>query len=673
MIETLKKDTALLLKEEVNVPVKGVYCRNYYMGRGYKKALNAPVSIARATAFAELITETKKHIYKNDIIAGSLRGIFEELSCPDEEIKYYERFVNIFGERGWLQGRDHYASDYEKLVTLGICRIMEEIASSVQTLDKSDRDYKKEHAPESFREALQLVWFAHICYLYQGLYAMALGRIDQYLYPFFKNDIEKGIITEAEGQLMLENVFMKIGEYRTLYGGDDVCNICIGGVTKSGGNAVNELTYAVLYAVGNCNIPGPNLSARIGEKTPDRFLCESLKVIGTGLGYPALMNNDIHVKALKRMGYAEEDCNDFCMVGCIENFIPGKQPPWSDGRFDVPKYLEYTLNRGRCILTNSLNGIDTGDPCEFKSMDEFMQAYEKQIANAASEYVSQIFAENSRYNNANYTNPFMSCLSSGCIEKGLDICDGGSVYPSAHGAGCMGIATVADSLAAIEKVVYTDKAVDMKTLLEALKADFEGYDKIHTLLLAAPKYGNNDELCDKYAVWYVNYLAKLFDSYKMPDGGHFYIAIASNTQNISAGNACAATADGRRAHAPLSDAASPTYGMDRNGPTATVQSLIKPDYTKVACGTVVNQKFSPVMFKGDENISKLASLIRVYFNNGGQEMQINAVSRSILTDAMNNPEKYASLVVRVSGFSAYYTKLDRSIQKDILNRTEHFN
>jgi formate C-acetyltransferase len=517
------------------------------------------------------------------------------------------------------------------------------------------------------------VWFAHICYLYQGLYAMALGRIDQYLYPFFKNDIEKGIITEAEGQLMLENVFMKIGEYRTLYGGDDVCNICIGGVTKSGGNAVNELTYAVLYAVGNCNIPGPNLSARIGEKTPDRFLCESLKVIGTGLGYPALMNNDIHVKALKRMGYAEEDCNDFCMVGCIENFIPGKQPPWSDGRFDVPKYLEYTLNRGRCILTNNLNGIDTGDPCEFKSMDEFMQAYEKQIANAASEYVSQIFAENSRYNNANYTNPFMSCLSSGCIEKGLDICDGGSVYPSAHGAGCMGIATVADSLAAIEKVVYTDKAVDMKTLLEALKADFEGYDKIHTLLLAAPKYGNNDELCDKYAVWYVNYLAKLFDSYKMPDGGHFYIAIASNTQNISAGNACAATADGRRAHAPLSDAASPTYGMDRNGPTATVQSLIKPDYTKVACGTVVNQKFSPVMFKGDENISKLASLIRVYFNNGGQEMQINAVSRSILTDAMNNPEKYASLVVRVSGFSAYYTKLDKSIQKDILNRTEHFN
>ncbi|MDD4773499.1 MAG: pyruvate formate lyase family protein [Eubacteriales bacterium] len=693
------------LKKEINLPVSGKIIRDYYMGIGYKEQLDAPVPVARANAFRTLLTRTKKHVYDNDIIVGSMRGLFEE-GIDEADYAAYGAYTARFGRRGWLQGCDHYASAYDRLISMGVRGIRDEIAQStkryefdrgkveflkacdisilgfsemIQGYAKAARDPEirqvclniAEKPASSFREALQLVWFGHLAYLYQGLYAMALGRIDQYLYPYYKNDTEKGILTQEEAQLMLENVFMKIGEYRTCYGGDDVCNICIAGITPEGDNAVNDLTYAVLRAVGKCNIPGPNLSARINPKTPDKFLEEALGVIGTGLGYPALMNDTPNIKALMRMGYEERDANNYCMVGCIENFLPGMQPPWSDGRFDSVKFLEYTLNSGYDMQTGKRAGIDTGNPCDWESMDEFMAAYESQLADAASEYACSIRLEHGRYNNKFFVNPFMSCLTYCCVERGLDIANGGTIYPSAHGACGMGIGTVTDSLAAIEKLIYKDKTLTMETLLQALKANFEGYEGIRQQLLDVPKYGNDCDETDKWAVWYVDYLAELFDGQRLHDGGRFYTAIASNTSNIPAGAQCAATPDGRMAREPQSDAASPTYGRDRRGPTCTVKSVSKPDYTRVACGTVVNQKFSPDIFRGENNIKRLAALIRVYFKRGGQEMQINSVSRDILMDAMEHPENYANLVVRVSGFSAYYVNLDRSVQIDILNRTEH--
>lgn len=698
--------TTAALKKEVQIPVTGRLVRDYYMGIGYKEQLNAPVPVARANAFRALLSRTKKHVYKNDIIVGSIRGLFGE-GITEEENNRYSVYTARFGRRGWLQGCDHYASAYDRLIRLGVGGIRAEIAESAERY-KSDRkriEFLKacdvsmlgfsemirgyseaaenpeikqvcmniaEKPASSFREALQLVWFGHLAYLYQGLYAMALGRIDRYLYPYYKNDIDNGIITQDEAQLLLENVFMKIGEYRTCYGGDDVCNICIAGITPDGENAVTDLTFAVLRAVGKCNIPGPNLSARINPKTPDAFLAEALNVIGTGLGYPALMNDTPNIKALMHMGYAEHDANNYCMVGCIENFLPGMQPPWSDGRFDMVKFLEYTLNRGYDMLSGSRAGIDVGDMCEWKSMDEFMMAYEAQIADAASEYACSINLEHGRYSNEFYVNPYMSCLTYCCVERGLDISNGGSVYPSSHGACGMGIGTVTDSLAAIEKLIYKDKTLTMETLLKALNADFEGYEEVRRQLLDVPKYGNDCDETDKWAIWYVNCLSDLFDAQRLYDGGRFHTAIASNTSNIPAGAVCAATPDGRKAHEPQSDAASPTYGRDRRGPTCTVKSVSKPDYSRVACGTVLNQKFSPNMFRGTNNIKRLAALVRVYFNRGGQEMQINSVSRDILIDAMDHPDNYAGLVVRVSGFSAYYVRLDRSVQFDILNRTEQF-
>lgn len=524
--------------------------------------------------------------------------------------------------------------------------------------------------PDTFHEALQLVWLAHIAFLYEGRYAMAFGRLDQYLYPFYQADREAGHLSRETAIELVGCMLYKIGESR-LFGQDDVVNIAIAGRRPDGSGGLNELSYVVLEAVRQCNIPGPNLSARIYEGIDDAFLDACLQVIGTGLGYPALMNDEINIPALSRHGYAIEDCRDYCMVGCIENFIAGKQPPWSDGRYNSPKYLELALNNGRCLLTGAAMGPETGDPDRFLTMSDLMSALERQMAHGAAEYMAIFNNENDRYNRVHYTQPFLSCFCQSCIERGLDINDGGALYPSVHGAGCMGIATMSDSLAAIEQLVYQEKTVSLTTLLDALAADFIGYEDLRTRLLRAPKYGNNDDFVDKYAVWFVDCHDRIFARYRTHDGGAIYTAIASNVSNIPAGREVAATPDGRKSRQPLSDAASPAQGADRNGPTSAVQSIAKPDYTKVSCGTVLNQKYSPIMFTDPKKRARLLALIKVYFAQGGQEIQINSVSRRMLQDAIDHPEAYKNLVVRVSGFSAYYTQLDPNIQHDILERTEH--
>jgi formate C-acetyltransferase len=302
-------------------------------------------------------------------------------------------------------------------------------------------------------------------------------------------------------------------------------------------------------------------------------------------------------------------------------------------------------------------------------MEELLSRYEATLAFGAKEYIASFYHKNDSINQAYFPEPFLSCFCDDCIGRGLDINGGGSVYPSVHGVAIMGIGTVADSLAAIEKVVFIDKAATLSELRDAMNANFEGYEELRQKLLDAPKYGNNDPLADKYAVWFIDYLASVFEKYRTRDGGGIYIAAAANVDNIASGRQTNATPDGRLRGEPLSDAASPTHGKDTRGATATYNSLTKPDYTKVACGSVVNQKFSPEMFS-DEKRGKLLALIKTYFKKGGQEMQINATSKEVLTDAMEHPEKYQNLVVRVSGFSAFYVTLKKSVQLDILNRTQ---
>ena len=701
------------LKKEMQGRPTGVFCPDYFREVGYRAGTHTSPVGRRADGIYTLLSEPTPHIYQNDLIVGSQRPLFAELT--EQQIAHAKEGVSAYPERWFGTNKDHFAPDFATVLRVGIVGLLKQIQESEQshTRDAEALDFLEamrhtlhalqarllSHAkqaralmgtegyddarlafvaqnceqvalgvPESFADGLQLVWMIHSCFLYEGRYAMALGRIDQYLYDLYARDVERDAIDRERATELLENALVKICEHHSCHGYDDVVNICIGGVDADGKDAVNELSYCVLYAVRNINMPGPNLSARISPDTPDQFLDECLKVIGTGLGYPALMNDTVNMAALRRYGYDEVDIRNYCMVGCIENFITGMQPPWSDGRFDTPRFLEYVLFDGQGY-DQGRKGLKTAPLSEIATMEQFMKCLEQQIDAGVKEYVNGFLAYNTVADPQNYTSPFLSCFCKCCIDRARDLNMGGSVYPSVHGAALMGVGTMSDSLAAIEKVVFIDQAATLSELTDALKANFEGYEKLHERLLAAPKYGNNDEFVDKYAVWFTSYLSDQFDLYRTPDGGGIYTAMAANTSNIWAGMQIGATPDGRRAGEPLSDAASPTYGRDRKGATSTLQSVSKPDYSRCACGTVVNQKYSPAMF-ADGKREKLAALIRVYFAKGGQEIQINATSAEVLRDAMEHPEQYASLVVRVSGFSAFYVTLSKEVQEDILRRTQ---
>lgn len=705
--------TTSKLRQEIGQKPEGVYAPEFFKAAGFREMRGARVSAARAQAVRHLLSDPQPYIYKNDLIAGSIRPLV--IRADDRAVSEARNLCSAVGERGFLTNFDHYAPDYRKLVTVGLPGLLLELDASLrahagngkkteyltdmktalsglggmirnyaQTADAligadgySDsalaaiRDHCRKllsGAPQSFEEALQLVWLTHLSFVYEGRYAMALGRMDQYLYPLFVRDIEKGILDEERAVTLLENVFMKLYERHVILGGDDVVNICIGGQSREGKCEVNRLSFCVLDAVKNCQIPGPNLSARLPADVSDEFLDECLKSIGTGLGYPALMNDDINIAALGRHGYAPQDLYDYCMVGCIENFIPGKQPPWSDGRFDTPRYFEYLFNRGKAIRYPA-DGIDTGPLGDIRSMDDLMQKYEEQLRCGVKLYVENFNRENSSLDPETFTSPYLSCFCDCCIARGLDINNGGAKYKSAHGVGLMGIGTVCDSLAAIETVVFTEHAASLADIRDAMLRNFDGYETLRDRLLDAPKYGNNLPAADKYAVWFVDFFYNEFGKYRTPDGGPFYLAMAANTNNISAGSLISATPDGRKAGEPLSDAASPTYGRDIRGATSLICSVTRPDYTKVACGTVINQKYSPSMF-GDGRREKLRALLRVYLRKGGQEIQINATSRAVLEDAMEHPEKYPTMVVRVSGYSAIFVTLPRAVQLDILSRTQ---
>ena len=683
----------------------GVYAPHYFRYLGYREDLSADYASLRANGIYSLFTKPNPVILKSEWIAGNQQSLF----CEESELvlNYAKNLVDQFSQRGFTTNKDHYAPDYEHILRVGLPGMIEEIDASLRAhrddpdkivtlqamkktlcgfsemiqkymlqaealVDSPDFDRNRLHfiadncraiingPPKSFAQALQLMWFCHTAFLMEGRYAMAFGRMDQYLYRFYKTNIDQGILTDEMVIELLENVFIRLQ--------DDVVNICIGGQNTRGECELNPLSRCILRAVRNCNVPGPNLSLRYTQNTPDDFLDECLETIGTGLGYPAIMNDDVNIAALKKYGYAEEDVCNYSMVGCIENFITGKQPPWSDGRFDTPRFFDYVFNNGVSI-TNGSVGLNLCNLDEITSMSDFMTIFEKQLAFGVDEYVFNFNAKNDSINQKFFAEPFLSCFCRDCIGRGLDINCGGSIYPSVHGAALMGIGTVCDSLAAIEKLVFADHTTTLSELRDAMNANFEGYGELRQKLLDAPKYGNNDPFVDKYAVWFIDYLGSLFEKKKTRDGGGIYIAAAANVSNIYAGKIINATPDGRLRGEPLSDAASPTYGRDTRGATATVNSVSKPDYTKVACGSVVNQKFSPSMFVPEKR-KKLMALIKTYFKKGGQELQINATSREILLDAMEHPEKYQDLVVRVSGFSAFYVTLEKDIQLDILNRTQ---
>ncbi|MBN1329970.1 MAG: glycyl radical protein [Candidatus Heimdallarchaeota archaeon] len=537
------------------------------------------------------------------------------------------------------------------------------------------------NAPRTFREALQYYWFVHLGVITElnTWDSFNPGRLDQHLYPFYKNELAQGKLTREQAKEMLQAFWLKFNnqpappkvgvtaEESNTY--TDFCTINLGGLKEDGSDGVNELSYLLLDVIEEMRILQPSSMVQISEKTPDDFLKRALKIIKTGFGQPSIFNTDSIIKEMLRVGKSIQDARNGGASGCVETGAFGKEAYILTGYFNLVKILEITLNNGIDTRSGKKIGLETGDVSTFNSFDELFDAYKKQvnyfinIKIDGNNIIERLWAEH-------LPAPFLSIIIDDCITKGKDYNAGGARYNSNYIQG-VGLGSITDSLTSIKYNVYDNRNISMKELLETLESNFHDKEYLRQALICkTPKYGNDDDYAD-------NIMKDIFEMYfsgidGRPNmkGGEYRINLLPTTVHVYFGSVVGAMPDGRKAFEPLSEGISPVQGADVHGPTAVLKSAGKIDHIRTG-GTLLNQKFTPNFFATDEGITNISHLIRAYFKMGGHHIQFNVVSAKTLREAQKNPEKYRDLIVRVAGYSDYFINLGTKLQDEIIRRTEH--
>ncbi|MDC7234388.1 MAG: glycyl radical protein [Spirochaetales bacterium] len=541
---------------------------------------------------------------------------------------------------------------------------------------------------ETFHEALQSVWFIQlILQIESNGHSLSYGRFDQYLLPAYKYSKSKGM-SDAEAGELLDNLWIKsltVNKVRSArhskyaVGTPMYQNVTIGGQTVDGKDAVNELSFQVLYSVGRMRLTQPNLSVRYHKGMSKTFMDDCLEVIRLGFGMPAFNSDEVILPMLKDLGVSTEDAYNYSAIGCVEVGVPGKWGYRCTGMsyLNFPKTFMTALNDGVDINTSQKICQGTGHFRDMKSFDEVLNAWDtvlKQLIhigvtldNCADMIVEQEVPD-----------VFCSTLVDDCIERGKHLKEGGARYDIISQMQ-VGLANLGDSLAAIKKFVFEEKKLNAEQLWEALMSDFAGDEgeRIRQLLLSAPKYGNDEDYVDELVVrghaTYIDEIKKYKNNRygRGPVGGTYYAGTSSVAANVPQGAGTCATPDGRHKGDPLAEGASPTHAVDRNGPTSVLKSVSKLDTRNIFGGILLNQKVNPRTIAHERDREKLSMLIRTFFDDlEGYHIQYNVVSRETLLDAQENPEKHKDLVVRVAGYSAFFNILSRETQNDIIARTE---
>jgi len=548
-----------------------------------------------------------------------------------------------------------------------------------------------EYPPETFYQALQLVYFVQlVLQIESNGHSLSFGRMDQYLYPFYRKDKEANLITDELVMELLECTWIKLLAIRKIRpwshtrfsaGGPLYQNVTIGGQTADGKDAVNELSYLILRSVGNTRLTQPNLSVRFHRNISDEFLMECIKVIELGFGMPAFNNDEIVIPELIKLGVEKSDAYNYSAIGCIEIAVPGKWGYRCTGMsfINMARVLLAALNNGYDNMTGKTFHLGKGTLKDFTSFDQVMEAWKDQIrfyakaAVAIDTAVDTVLEEN-------VPDILCSAFVDDCLERGKTIKEGGSKYDFVSGLQ-VGIANLGNSLAAIKKLVFEDKLITTEELMDALENDFEGPEgeRIRQLLInRAPKFGNDDDYVDLLLVEAYNVFIEELEKYRTtrygrgPIGCKYYAGTSSISANVPSGAVVKATPDGRKAYKPLAEGCSPSSGTDVNGPTAVFKSVAKLPTGKIMGGVLLNQKLSPQTIKSDKDKKKLAFMLRTFFTDlKGWHVQYNIVSRETLLEAQKHPEKYRDLIVRVAGYSAFFITLAPDTQNDIIARTEH--
>jgi pyruvate formate-lyase/glycerol dehydratase family glycyl radical enzyme len=549
-------------------------------------------------------------------------------------------------------------------------RELERIASTCRRVPASPA--------RDFYEAVQSFWFIFL--MLNPNPTVSLGRFDQYMYPFYKKDIEEKRITDDEVLELMECLRIKdmgitFTASRTQQREKNAGlakwhNMIIGGQTPGGKDATNELSYLILEAAKRCPTPHHTITVRVHEGTPLDFMVKALEVVKTGMGMPAFVGDKSYLDYLLGQGVPLETARDYVLVGCLDAGLPGQTRVNAYMMFIVPIVFEFFLNNGVEPRTGRQLGPRTGDLENFKSFDDLMRAFKEQLAyfmGLVAEW-DNIFAR-SRADSWPY--PFESSLMVDAIKEGKGMCD--RVFPFENGAAlnAVGMINVADSLAAIKKLVFEEKKVTMKELKTALDKNWQGYEGIQKLCLEAPKYGNDDNDVDSIAKELYKFWADTAVTLDSALGGKHKPAAISISAQWPGGALTGATPDGRFAGECLVDGTmSAMRGRDTHGPTALLKSAMKIDQ-RTYQATLLNMKFHPSALKSTEDLKKLSGLIKTYFRFGGKHIQFNVVNRETLLDAQRHPENYRDLVVRVAGYSAYFIQLGKAIQDEIIGRTEY--
>ena len=543
---------------------------------------------------------------------------------------------------------------------------------------------------ESFREALQSVWFIQlILQIESNGHSLSYGRFDQYMYPYFEKDVAAGKLTEDEAVELLDNLWIKTltinkvrSQEHTLSsaGSPMYQNVTVGGQTSDKRDAVNRLSFLVLRSVAQTRLPQPNLTVRYHAGLDKSFFDEAIEVMKLGTGMPAFNNDEIIIPSFMDRGVSEEDAYNYSAIGCVETAVPGKWGYRCTGMsyINLPRLLLTVMNNGVDVTTGRRFVKGYGYFRDFESFEQLMDAWTKSLEELAK---ATVVVENAidLASERDVPDVLCSALTEDCLARGKTIKEGGAVYDFISGLQ-VGVANLADSLAAIKKLVYEEKRISREELEDALKDNFtsEKNRLIQQMLINdAPKYGNDDDYVDLLAVEaYAPYISMIEDYPNTrygrgPIGGKRYPGTSSISANVGQGMGTAATPDGRKAFMPLAEGCSPAHAMDRNGPTAVFKSVSKLDTRKITGGVLLNQKLTPAMLSTEENKKKLELLIRTFFNRlHGYHVQYNVVDKATLLDAQAHPEKHRDLIVRVAGYSAFFNVLSKTTQDDIIGRTE---
>ena len=533
--------------------------------------------------------------------------------------------------------------------------------------------------PTSFVEAVQSLWFTQNAAIisYGAGSGITPGRVDQLLFPYYEADLARGELTREHALRLLEELIIKLnnnviiwpnlGGVRLNHLGSDVENITLGGLDASGEDATNELSSLFIEAITHTSL-ATTASFRISKKSPKEFV-RKVVAIHRETSSPAFLNDETAIAAMVRDGYSVEAAREYCLVGCVEPSGNGDSYGATGGsKVYFPTALDLVFNRGRTTFFGAQDGVDTGDPSRFESFEALLSAFYRQLESMvgwvaeATDLRDAIWAER-------FHNPLISSTIDGCIESGRDMTAGGARY-NFGSVGGGGLGTAVDSLAAIRAFVFERGQVSMGELCEALSTDFRGREDLRQTLLGGPRFGNDLPEVDALATELVARFCAMVTARKTACGGHYKASLISYGLNVYEGALEPATPDGRHAGEPLSNSMSPSNGAERRGPTAAMNSVARIDHTLIGYGNSLNMRLPLGVLKSEKGVESVAHLVRGYFDKGGFHVQFNTVDTATLLAAQQRPQDYGDLIVRVSGYSAYFTRLGRRIQDDIIGRTE---